>query len=395
MIDFTFSSPTKLFFGKDYEKQVGNIIKSYGFRKVALIYGKSSIKKTGLYDVVVNSLKDNKIEYVDIAGVEPNPKLSFVINAISKLKNENIDLLLAVGGGSVIDTAKLISHAMYYQGNPFDFNLSIAKNDKVIPVGVILTIAAAGSELSNSCVISNDLETPFLKKGFNSESNRPLFAISNPVLTYSVSPYQTACGVVDIMMHTLERFMNAKDDCMLSENFAIGLLKTMLYYGKIVMEDPNNYEARAEIMLASSLSHNGLTGLAKSQIMRVHGLEHILSGFYDEVSHGAGLAILWPAWSVVALKNSPRAKKQFEILAKELFGLDDPLQGIIALKDFFKVINMPTSLNDLKLNKEIEIEKMALAYSNNKTKVVHDLIDLDYDRFVEIFNLAKEGNYVS
>ncbi|MCI5745464.1 MAG: iron-containing alcohol dehydrogenase, partial [Erysipelotrichaceae bacterium] len=272
----------------------------------------------------------------------------------------------------------------------FDFNRKTVKNypSIIIPVGVILTISAAGSELSSSCVISNDELTPFIKQGFNDDNNRPLFAVCDPTLTYSVDKFQTGCGIVDIMMHTLERFMNANDNCMLSEQFAIGLLKTVMHYGKIAIDNPNDYEARAELMLASSFSHNGLTGLGKSQLMRVHGLEHVLSGCYDEVAHGAGLAILFPAWCIRVLSH-PLANKQLTILAKELFNEDDPLKGIYALKNYFKQIYMPTSLSELKLNSKLDIEKMALIYSNNKTKVVHDFIDLDYQTVKEIFEMAR------
>ena len=388
MINFEFISPTKIYFGKDSEKQIGEIIKSYNFSKIALVYGGGSIKTNNLYNDVTNSLKENNITYIEISDVKPNPKLSLVKKAKELLKNENIELILAVGGGSVIDSAKLLSHCMYYENDPFDFNLGKAKAEKVIPVGVILTISAAGSELSDSCVISNDEVTPYIKKGFNTNTNRPLFAILNPELTYSVSKFQTGCGIVDIMMHTLERYMNINDDCMLSENIAIGLLKTVLHYGKIAILDPNNYEARANLMLASSLSHNGLTGLGKKQFMRVHLLEHILSGCYDEVAHGEGLAILWPAWCYYVLDNQ-KANELLTNLAKELFNKDDARSGIDALKDYFNEIGMPTSLSSLKLNKPLDIELMANEFSNNKTKSFADFKTLNHEAFIEICNLAK------
>ena len=388
MNNFNFISPTHLYFGKDKEKEVGKIISNYGYKKVAFVYGKNSIKANGLYNSVIKSLNDYNIEFIEISGVEANPKLSFVKKANETLKNKQIDLILAVGGGSVIDTAKLISHSLNYDGDPFDFFTLKAKPQCCIPVGVILTISAAGSELSDSCVISNDEVLPFIKKGFNSNTNRPLFAICNPTLTYSVSKYQTACGIVDILMHTLERFMNPNDECMLSNNFAIGLLKTVLQYGKIAYNEPTNYEARAELMLASSYAHNGITGLGKTQKLRVHMLEHILSGVYDEVAHGAGLSILWPAWCLYVLDNE-KANKQLKILAKELFNKNDAIEGIMELKKYFKEINMPTSLSDLNLKETINIEKMALIFSNNKTKVIEDFKPLDYNAFVEIYNIAK------
>ncbi len=389
MNDFEFISPTKIYFGKDYQKKVGKVIKDYGFKKVAFIYGKGSIKKNHLYEDVIDSLKENHCDYVEVFGVEANPKLSFIKKAIAQLRKENIDFILAVGGGSVIDTAKSISHALNYLGDPFDFNIGIAKSKNIIPVGVILTIAAAGSELSDSCVISNDVQTPFIKKGFNDDSNRPLFAILNPKITYSVSTFQTGCGIVDTLMHTLERYMNENDSCMLSEQFCFGLIKTVLHYGKIAINDPTNYEARAELMLASSLSHNGLTGLGKKQFMRVHGLEHILSGFYDEVAHGAGLSVLWPAWCLKVISN-PKANQLLTQLAKEVFHKETAVEGILALKQYFKEIHMPTSLSELSLKKPLDIEKMALAYSNNKAKKIHDFISLGYDEFIEIFQLARE-----
>ena len=235
MRNFNFYSPTKLHFGIDSEKEVGKIISSYGFKNVAFLYGKSSIKATGLYDSIVNSLNENSINFVELSGVEANPKLSLVKQFKNQLLDKQIDLILAVGGGSVIDSAKLLSHCLNYDGNPFDFNLAKVTSNNVIPVGVVLTISAAGSELSNSCVITNDEVSPFYKKGFNSDSNRPLFAVCNPTLTNTVSKFQTGCGIVDILMHTLERYMNPNDDCMLSDEIAIALLKTVLHYGKIAI----------------------------------------------------------------------------------------------------------------------------------------------------------------
>ena len=189
-------------------------------------------------------------------------------------------------------------------------------------------------------------------------------------------------------MHTLERYMNSTDSCMFSEQVAIGLMKTVLHYGKIAIENPNDYEARANLMLASSYSHNGLTGLGKKQFMRVHGLEHTLSGCYDEVAHGAGLSVLWPAWCLFVLKDE-RAHKQLKTLAKELFNLDDAKEGILALKQYFKDIGMPTTLKELNTNKPIDIEYLALTYSNNKTRIVKDFIDIDYQAAKEIFALGE------
>lgn len=389
MNNFEFISPTKIYFDNKGEEKIGAIIKNYGFKNILLIYGKGSIKKNGLYDRIVDSLNKNDITYKEVSGVSANPKLSFINEVIKNHHNEKFDLILAVGGGLVIDSAKLLSHSLYTNNDPFDYVLKKAVSKKVIPVGVILTISAAGSELSSSCVITNDLVNPMIKKGFNDDLNRPLFTILNPTLTFSVNKFQTGCGIVDSLMHTLERFMNPHDNCTLSENMAIALLKTILKYGKIAINEPNNYEARAELMLASSLSHNGLTGLGKAMNLRVHGLEHVLSGFHDEIAHGLGLASLWPAWCKYVLDNE-KANRQLTTLAKELFNKETAKEGIDELIKYFKEIGMETSLNNFNLKTPLNIEKMAMFYSNNKTKVVDDFKPLDYNAFVRIFNIAKE-----
>lgn len=388
MIDFEFALPTKIYFGRNKEKDIGVILKENGFHHIAFVYGGGSIKRNGLYDRVVSSLNANHITFFEVSGVEPNPKLSFVKMALKKVRKEPIDAILAVGGGSVIDTAKLISHAYSYPYDPFDFNMKrVTESVKPLPVGVILTIAAAGSEMSNSCVISNDEEIPYVKKGFNAEDNRPLFAILNPELTFSVSPYQTACGVVDILMHTLERYMNPNDDCDLSEKMAEGLLKNVLHYGRIAYEQPTDYEARAELMLASSFSHNGVTGMGKRQLMRVHGLEHVLSGVHDEIAHGAGLAILWPAWCQFVLKNE-KAKKQLTRLANVLFDVKTAEEGIHCWYQYFQFLHMPTSLQEINV---YDVENLANVYTENKTKSIVDFEVLDYQAALEIYTIALKG----
>ena len=383
MEKFEFISPTKLYFGKDCYYNIAEVLDSYNYKNIAFIYGKSSIKKIGLYDKVKELLA--KYNVYEIEGVEPNPKLSLIIKAKDYLKDKNIDVILAVGGGSVIDSAKLLSHCMYYDGNPFDYIKKEVVNNNPLPVFTILTISASGSELSDSCVITNDLVTPYIKQGFNSDTNRPKVSYLDPTLTYSVSKFQTGCGIVDIMMHTFERYFNYHDDCYLSESFGIGVLKTVLHYGKIAINNPNDYEARAEIMLASSYSHNGLTGLGKKQMMRVHGLEHVLSGFYDNIAHGEGLSILFPAWCRY-IKDDTKANMLMRKLGKELFDVDDADGFINHLEQYYRDIGMPTRFSDI--NIDHDIEKMALFYSNNKTKVIKDFKDLDYQAFKEIYKLG-------
>lgn len=385
MNDFEFISPTKIYFGKDKHLQIGTILKNYNFNNVLLIYGQSSIQKNGIYNEIINSLKNEKINVIERSGICANPKLSWIKKCKNSLKNEKIDMILAVGGGSVIDSGKLLSHYLINDVEPFDYNLGKLVPKKSLPLGVILTIASAGSEMSNSCVISNDEVTPFIKKGFNCDANRPLFAILNPKLTYSVNTFQTGCGIVDTLMHTLERFMNKNDDCMLSTNFAIALLKTVLYYGKRAILNPYDEQARSELMLASSLSHNGLTSLGKKQLMRVHGLEHILSGFHDDIAHGAGLSILWCSWCKVALKH-PKANQLLTLLAKELFNKETAIEGIDALEQYFKDIHMPTRFSDLSIAEPLDINGMAKAYILSKSAPIDDFIDIDENCFIQIFS---------
>ena len=259
MNNFVYYAPTKIYFGKGEESKIGQILKEYGFKKILFHYGKSSIKKSGLYDRVVKSLTEAKIKFVELGGVEANPKLSLVLKGVEIAKKEKVELILAVGGGSVLDSSKAISAGAKVDFSPWKFSIGEEKVKDRLPVASILTIAAAGSDMSNSCVITND-ETKE-KRGFSSDFNRPLFSILNPELTYTVDKWQTACGVVDIMMHTLERyFSNGDDKEELTDNLALGLLKAVYDAGYVVMKNPIDYDARATLMWANSLSHNGLTG---------------------------------------------------------------------------------------------------------------------------------------
>lgn len=383
---YTYNAPTKLLIDFDINN-LGEVIKNYGYKKVLFIYGGGSIKKLGLYDKVKKSLNNYDIAFIEEGGVEPNPKVSFVRNVLNK--NHEFDLILAVGGGSVIDTAKSIAVSYKSGIDPWKFNSHEVAPTKAIPVGVVLTISAAGSEMSSSCVITN--EEINVKQGFNSEVVRPLFAIMNPEYTFSVNKYQTACGIVDIMMHTLERYIS-NEDSMLADEFAIGLLKTVIKNGKIAYEDPTNYQARKELMLASSFSHNGLTHVGRGYKMRAHAFEHIISGFYDEVTHGAGLSIVWPAYSKYVYKN-PLLTPKFARLAYELFDVEktnnmenDAFLGIVKLEEYFQHLNMPIRLEDVGICKD-DLERFALALTKNKSTIIKDVVDIDYELAKAIFNL--------
>lgn len=380
-------APTKLLIDYDINN-IGNLIEEYGYKRILVVYGKGSIKNTGLYDIVINSLKEKNLIFFEEGGVEANPKVEFVRNVLAK--DYDIDFILAIGGGSVIDTAKSISVSYKTNIDPWEFNAKREVPKKALPIGVILTIAAAGSEMSNSCVISNpELK---MKNGFNSDLVRPKFAIMNPELTYSLPKYQMACGIVDIMMHTLERFITPYESD-LADNFCIGLLKCVYKNGLIAYNDPKNYKARREIMLASSFSHNGLMELARPMCFRCHQFEHVLSAVHDEIAHGAGLAVCFPAYAKYIYKKSNVALNRLLRLAYEVFDVKpsrdkekDCLLGIERLVEFFKNLNMPTKMADLGIEKD-ELEDLSLRVSWNKTRVIEDVIPLTYKEMREIYEL--------
>jgi len=268
MLDFYYHTPTEVFFGRGKEKEVGSIIKGYGYKKIMMQYGKNSIKKSGLYDTVINSLKENEIEVVEMGGVEPNPKITFVREAIKVAKKEKVELILAVGGGSVLDSCKYTALGVMNDCDVWDISMGKVKPVGALPVGCILTIAAAGSEMSNSAVITN-LELN-MKKGCTTEFNRCKFAIMNPELTFTLGEYQTACGIVDIMAHTMERYFTTVESTPLTDGIAETILREVVNAGKVLMQNPTDYNARATIMWASSLSHNGLTGCGRENALAVH-----------------------------------------------------------------------------------------------------------------------------
>lgn len=347
MNNFIFNSPTKIYFGIDEEKNIGKYIKELNFKKVLFHYGKKSIKESGLYDTIIKSLKKENIDFIELGGVEANPTLDLVKVGVSLAKKEHVDFILAVGGGSVIDSAKSIAHGYYYDGDPYDFNLHLITASKSLPIGVILTIAAAGSEMSNSCVIS-DISRK-MKKGFNSETNRPLFVIENPLLTYSVPPKQTAYGIVDMLSHTIERYFNESTSLEFADYIGEGILKSILDAGKVAMLEPTNYDARATLMVASGYSHNGLTGIGKIFSFPIHQLEHALSALRHDIAHGAGLACLIPAWMKVIVEYDVLKFKKFalNVMQTENVGndLDIAYSGIKRLEEYFISLNIPTHLS--------------------------------------------------
>lgn len=389
MENFIFQSPTRIYFGQEYHQEIGKIIAEYGFKKILFHYGKSSIKTTGLYQIVVQSLNDAEIEFIELSGVEPNPKIELVQTGIELIKNEKCDFILAVGGGSVIDSAKLIAHGVYYPGDPFDLNTKRAISKKALPLGVILTIAASGSELSTSCVISKGIE----KRGFNSEFSRPLFVIENPTLLKTLPKYQLSCGIVDIIAHTLERYFNRSEDIEFSDYLGEGLLKATIKAGHQAYFNPNDKNALGTLMIASSFSHNGLTSLGKNAFMPCHQIEHEISGFYHHIAHGAGLAVVIPAWMKAIYLQDIKKFKMFAenvmMIKSEKSDSEIALLGIKSLSDFFKEINMPSTLKELGVNKE-DLSKMADHFTKNGTFVFNSNVPLDRDLFIKILESCYE-----
>jgi alcohol dehydrogenase YqhD (iron-dependent ADH family) len=383
MLPFQYYAPTKVFFGKDTHLKVGEIITQYGYKTILLHYGGGSIVKNGIYDQVTAALKAAGLRVVELGGVQPNPKLSLVREGVKLCKEQGVELVLAVGGGSVIDSAKAIANGAVCDIDPWEFSLKKQVPKSALPVGVILTLAASGSEMSSSCVITN--EDGQLKRGFNSETNRPLFSILNPELTYTVSPYQTACGIVDIMMHTLERYFSNCPPTPLTDRIALALLKSVVEAGRAAMENPKDYEARAELMWAGSLSHNDLTSCGRSSYLAVHQLEHEVSGMFDSVAHGAGLAVLFPAWAKVVY---PAAPQRFAQYAKEVWGEEDGLEGIQATQNYFTSIGMPSHLSEFGIGED-SFEAMAEKCTAGGTITIGGLMGLNKEKLLEILHLAK------
>lgn len=378
METFNFEAKTKLFFGILREKEVGKILKDYNFSKVVLLIGKGSVRRSGLLDIVIESLRNSEVDFILLEGIRPNPTIQFIRENMDVVKEYKPDCILAVGGGSVIDTAKNMACAYYYDGDSFDFNLHIVEPKTALPIGVILTISASGSEMSNSCVIQDD--TKNIKSGFNSDIVRPLFVIENPVLTYSVDKVQTAYGVVDILMHTLERYFGKSNDSELADGLAEGLLREVIKAGRVVINDPTNYEARKTLMIASSVSHNGYTSICKSFKMPIHQLEHVVSAIYPEVAHAAGLAVIWPAWAKTYLEYD---LDKFDKLSMNVFNSfmkdkrQNALYGIQCLISYFKELDMPLSFKDLGIE-DPNIELMVELFSKGGTRMVdHHIQPLD------------------
>ena len=393
MQNFKYYAPTYVAFGKDTQRQVADLIKKYGGTKVLLHYGGQSAIKSGLLPQVEADLKAAGIEYIALGGVVPNPRVSLVRKGIEICREQGIDFILAVGGGSVIDSSKAISSGTFFDGDVWDLYLKKAKATKYIPLGCILTIPAAGSEMSDGSVITN--EDGGLKKDYCVDEFRCKFAIMNPELTYTLPAWQTACGATDMMMHTMERYFTTADDMEVTNVLAESILKVVMQQAPIALKNPTDYNSRAQIMWAGSLAHNDLTGCGAIGDWATHNLEHELSGMFD-VSHGAGLAAVWGSWARYTRHNNLARFVRFAVnvmgVTQDFHSDENTAEaGIQAMERFFESIGMPTNIHDL-IGREItdaEIEEMADKCSNGGTSTIGGLQVLKKEDMIEIYKMAK------
>ena len=364
MNNFKFYSPTYFVFGKGSENEAGKYVKRFGGSKVLIHYGGGSVVRSGLLDRVKASLKLEGIDFVELGGVMPNPRSGLVYEGIELCRKEAVDFILAVGGGSSIDSAKAIAAGVVYDGDFWDFYEGIAI-EKALPVGTVLTIAAAGSEGSGDSVITK--EEGMLKRGAGGEALRPVFSILNPELTQTLPAYQTACGATDIMAHVFERYFTNTKEVEITDRLCEAVLLTMVKEVPRVIEDPNNYDARANIMWAGMVAHNNLVGVGRDQDWSSHGIEHELSALYD-VAHGAGLAVIFPAWMTFVMKQDIN---RFAQIAVRVWGCEmnfanpeeTAKEGIERLKKFLTSIGMPISFKELGAREEdipLMVEKLGL-----------------------------------
>lgn len=393
MKDFSFYAPTEVFFGQQSEDCVGELVKKYGGTKVLVHYGGQSAKRSGLLDKVCALLDVAGIEHVELGGVVPNPRLSKVHEGIALCRERGLDFILAIGGGSVIDSSKAIAYGVPYAGDVWDFYVGVASPQSCLPVAAVLTIPAAGSEMSEASVITN--EDGDVKLGYSNNLSRPKFAIMNPERTFTLSAYQTAAGVTDIMMHTMERYFNPDGDMTLTDAIAEALMRTMKDCVFEVLKNPEDYRNRAQIMWAGSLAHNDVTGNRSNGDWATHQIEHELSALFD-VTHGAGLAVIWPSWArYVMAENVAR----FVRFAVNVAGVENDytnpegtaLRGIEAMERFYHAIGMPTSIHEL-IGRDVtdmEIKEMARKCTRNYTITQGRFKVLNAYDIEEIYRMAQ------
>lgn len=389
MQSFEFYSPTRFVFGKGTETQVGSLIRELGGTRVLLVYGGGSVKRSGLYDRVVASLDASGLSHCEISGVRPNPRSGLVYEGIELGRREGVDFVLPVGGGSAIDTAKAIALGIPYDGDFWDFYCGKTAPKTVLKHGVVLTIPAAGSEGSNSSVITQ--EDGMLKRGLSTDLNRPLFAVMNPELTYTLPPYQTACGIVDMLAHIMERYFTNTEHVDLTDRMAEALMQTIVRTAPEVMQNPDSYEARANIMWAGMLAHNNSVGVGREQDWASHQIEHELSALYD-CAHGAGLAVTFPAWMRYVYQHDVMRFAQFAV---RVWGCDmdyrnpedTALEGIRRMEAFFSSIGMPVTFAQLGAREE-DIPALAAKVVRGPNGTTGHFVELDTPAIEAVLRLA-------
>lgn len=389
MKNFTFQNPTRILFGKGTENQAGAEALKWG-KKVLLHYGGESAKKTGLYDRVIASLKSAGVQFVELGGVKPNPRLSLVREGIRICREEKVDLILAVGGGSVIDSAKAIAAGVPYPGDVWDFYTGKAEVSQTLPIGTILTIPAAGSEASSGTVITN--EDGWLKRAFNSEFSYPRFSILNPELAFTLPRYQVACGAADIIAHLMERYFTNTQHVELTDRMIEAVIKTVVHHVPQVLAQPDLYDSWSEVMWAGTVAHNNLLNTGRVGDWGSHDIEHEMSGIYD-VAHGAGLAVVFPAWMKYVYKHDVARFVQF---ATRVWNVDNnvwdaeatALEGIARLEAFFKSLGLPTRLSHMGIQPD-RLEEMAAKGTASDTHTLGNFVKLKQADVVNILKLAQ------
>ena len=394
MKDFIYYAPTEVVFGEKSEEQVAALVKKYGGTKVLVHYGGKSAERSGLLDKICGLLAEGDIDFVKLGGVVPNPRLSLAKKGIELCHREGVDFILAVGGGSVIDSAKCIAYGVCMDDDVWNLYLGKAKAPaKMLPVAAVLTIPAAGSEMSEASVITN--EDGDVKLGYSNNLARPKFAIMNPMRTFTLPPYQTAAGVTDMMMHTMERYFTKDDDMDITSDLAESLLRSMKTAVFAVLKNPEDYRHRAQIMWGGSLMHNGLTGCGVADDWATHQLEHELSGMFD-VTHGAGLAAVWPSWARYVMHENLSRFVRFAVNVMDVPNdFADPegtaLKGIEAMERFYHAIGMPINIKEL-IGRDItdaEILEMTRKCCQDGTRTIGALKVLRAEDMEKIYNMAR------
>ncbi len=393
MNNFVYWAPTEVIFGKDTELQVTAAIKKFEGNRIFIVYGGGSVVRSGLLNRVLEQFKKENIPYKALGGVQPNPRLGFAKKAIEEAKAFGADFILAIGAGSVIDTAKAIAHGV---ANPevelWDFWLRKQVVERSLPVGCILTLSAAGSETSNSSVLTN--EETGEKRGLSTDFNRPKFAIMNPEITYTLPKEQITYGIVDIMMHTLDRYFTPTKGNAFTDEVAEALLRTVIHYGEKALQNSHDYEAMSELMWCGSISHNGLTGLGAVSDFAPHQLGHELSGKFD-VAHGASLSTIWRAWANYCYEENPERFAQF---GKKVWGIEEEdtkkcaLRAIEKLVGYFKSIDAPTCFSELGIGIQDEesLRDLARRCAFYGTRTIGSFKVLDEKAMYEIYKIANK-----